>query len=142
MSITSANAILMLSVSGLFSAPQQLQGFATDDMYDAEDLEVGQVMMGIDGKLSAGFVFNEVTWGVTLQADSDSNGLFDQWYAAERVAKEKLRADGQVKLLATGQKWIMTKGYLTNWKPMPPGQKTLKPRKFSMKWESVIPSNA
>ena len=64
-SITSANAIFLLSISGLYSVPQQLQGFAADDIFDVSGVSPGEVMMGVDGKLSGGFVYNPVSMSIS-----------------------------------------------------------------------------
>ena len=81
-SITSANAIIMLTIPDLFPAPQQLQGFAADDVYGVNDLKSAEVLMGVDGKLSGGFVFVPIEWSISFQADSPSLDIFDQWWTA------------------------------------------------------------
>ena len=52
--ITGASAVIMLSVPGLFSTPQQLQGFATDDIFDTAAIASAETLMGVDGNLSGG----------------------------------------------------------------------------------------
>ena len=54
-SITSANAVLTMSISGLFNAPFQLQGFSGEDIYTSGPLAAVETIMGLDGKLSGGF---------------------------------------------------------------------------------------
>jgi hypothetical protein len=68
MSITSSNAILFLGVTNLYATPQQIQGFAADDVYDTEALEVSEASMGVDGILTAGYVNRPVVQSYTLQA--------------------------------------------------------------------------
>ncbi len=140
--ITAANAVLMLSVTGLFPVPQQIQGFAADDVFDTEDLETAEVLMGVDGKLSAGFVFNAVRQGFTLQADSASNTFFEAIYSAERAARDKYFLNGSVLLPAIGRLYTMTSGVLSGYKPIGDAKKVLQPRKFMVTWESVLPANA
>jgi len=139
-SISSANAIIMLSVADLFDTPVQIQGFSADDVFDAPELEVAEHSMGVDGRLSAGFVFREVDWSVTLQADSPSQDFFDEWYNAEQANRDKFQASGTVVLLGPGKKFTMIKGFLKRYKPMPDGKKTLEPRKFGIVWEQIIPA--
>jgi hypothetical protein len=64
-SITAANAIFQLYIPAVFSAPQQLQGFAADDIFDTENQELVQTQMGVDGLLSGGFVFIETKQTIT-----------------------------------------------------------------------------
>lgn len=138
--ITAANAVLTLSVANLFPIPQQIQGFAADDVFDTEDLETAEVSMGVDGKLSAGWVFNPVKQGFTLQADSLSNDFFEAIYAAERAARDKFTLNGSVLLPAVNRLYTMTNGFVQGYKPMSDAKKVLQPRKFMITWESVLPA--
>lgn len=135
--ITSNNAAFTLAIAGLFAVPQQLQGFAADDIFDTEGVEPAETSMGVDGKLSAGLVFAPVKQSVALQADSDSNTLFEAWYAAQKAAGDVYYAQGSVYLPATGRAYVMTRGVLTAYSPMPDAKKTLQPRKYGLTWESV-----
>lgn len=140
--ITAANAVLTLSVTNLFPVPQQIQGFAADDVFDTEDLETAETSMGVDGKLSAGFVFNPVKQGFTLQADSASNDFFESIYAAELAARDKFELNGSVLLPAVGKLYTMTTGYMNGYKPISDAKRTLQPRKFMITWQSVLPAVA
>lgn len=140
MSITSANALLMLGVTGLFPTPQKIQGFATDDIFDTEALEVGETLMGVDGFLSGGFVYNPVVQGFSLMADSPSAKFFDDWVAAERIINDKYTAFGTIYLQATSRKYAMTKGFLVTAPVLPDAKKVLQPRKFTIRWERVLPA--
>jgi hypothetical protein len=136
-SITSASAIYALSIASLFPTPQQLQQFAADDIYDTDDVESVQVLMGVDGHLSGGFVFKEVTQNISLQADSPSNDLFDAWYSAQPTARDVFIANGSVTLISIGRMFTMTRGFLTRYKPMPDGKKVLQPRRYQITWGTV-----
>lgn len=141
-SITSANATILLAIDGVFPIPQQIQEFAADDIFDADPLEAAEVSMGVDGRLSAGFVFVPVKWNITLQGNSQSNNVFDDWYNAQQVIKDTYRASGIVILPAIGRKWVMNNGVLTTYPTMPSAKRTLQPRKFGITWESVSPAVA
>ena len=140
MSLTAANATIMLTVANLFDTPVQLQGFAADDVFDTDTIETAEVSMGVDGNMSAGFVWKEVTQGFSLQADSQSILLFDQWYTAQITNAEVFFANGVILLTAVGKKWSMRKGVLRGYKPIPDAGKILKPQKFNIVWERVIPA--
>ena len=139
-SITSANAVLMLGVSSLFSTPQQIQGFSTDDIFSVDPLESAETMMGVDGFLSAGFVYVPVKQGITLMADSPSNNVFDQWWAAQQQISDLYFANGSITLTALGKKYAMTRGALTTYPPLADAGRTLKPRKFVITWQSILPA--
>lgn len=139
-SITSANAVVMITIPGIFPAPVQLKGFAADDVYDTDSIESAETAMGVDGILSAGFVFVPVNQSYALQADSPSIAFFDAWWAAQQQTRDIYRANGLIMLRAVGKKWTMSRGVLTNYKPLPDAKKLLQPQKFKITWESSFPS--
>lgn len=135
--LTAANAILMLGVDGLYNSPRRLQGFSADDVTDMDALTVGEGSMGVDGRLSAGFVFNSVNQNITLQADSESLDFFENWQQAEVQRREKYVAFGTILIRSTGKRYSMTRGFLMSASVMPAIRKTLQPRRFSLTWERV-----
>lgn len=139
-SITGATSAYLLSVRGLYNAPQPLQGFAADDVFSTEQVQSVETLMGVDGFLSGGFVFTEIKQSISLQADSDSNAIFDNWWASMRAEEDTFIADAVVRLKAIGQKWTMTRGFLTSYPPMPDAKKLLQPRKYQITWNEMSPS--
>lgn len=139
--ITAANAVLMLGVTGLFPTAQKMQQFSADDVFDTEDLETAEVMMGVDGYLAAGISLNPVKQGFTFMADSPSILLFEQTYAQERAQRDKFFLFGSCFLPSVGRLYTMTKGVLSGYKPMPDAKKVLQPRKFTITWQSVLPAS-
>jgi hypothetical protein len=138
--ITSADAVYMLGIPGVFNSPQQLQGFSTEDIFDTEAVDAAQLMMGVDGFLSGGFIFVEFKQTVSLQGDSDSNALFDTWYAAQVAAKQLFPANGTIQLPAIGRSAALTRGFLTSYTPLPDAKKVLQPRKFGITWNKIEPA--
>lgn len=137
-SITSPNAILMLAIVGIYTVPQQLQGFTADDVTDIADINSAELSMGVDGKLSGGFVHVPVQQGIMLQADSDSNDLFDVWHSSQQAAGELFFASGIIRLPSLQKSYALTRGILTGYKPMADVKKTLQPRKYQITWQSVL----
>lgn len=140
--LTSANAAIFLQIAGLFPTPQQLQGFAVDDIFSVEKLNSAEVQMGVDGRFSAGFVFVPVKWNISLMADSESNFLFDQWYTAQQTGRELLPCSGIVLLETLNTKWTLTRGFLTGYPVMPDAKKILESRNFELTFQSITPSPA
>lgn len=138
-SLTAANSIITLTIPGVFSTPQQLQQYSVDDVADVETLVVAETLMGVDGHLSGGYVFNKVKYMYTLQADSPSVFVFDQWKLAQDSQLDTFPANGLLVLKSLGTKWDWTRGFLTEWKPAPDVKKILQPRRFAIEWESVTP---
>lgn len=135
--ITAVNAIITLTIPGVFNQPQQLQQFAVDDVADVDTLTLCEELMGVDGVLSAGYVFNAVKYTFTLQANSPSCFVFDQWKQAQDSAQETFPANGNLLLRSLGTKWSWTRGFLKEYSPAPNVKKILQPRKFGVVWQRV-----
>jgi hypothetical protein len=140
MSITSANAVLTLNLAGLLSAPQQLQGFATDDIFDADQVKLIETQMGVDGILSGGFVYNEKPMNIHLQSNSPSIALFDQWNAAQQQQQDVLPASMTIVLKGLLTAWNCTNGFLTDAPPLPSLGKVIKPRVYRIVWNLITPA--
>jgi len=139
-SITAANAVFLLQIPGVFPIPVQLQGFSADDIFDFDPIASVETLMGVDGVLSGGYVNVAKKQSITLQADSASNTIFDQWQQAQVTALDTIIANGTVWLISIGTKWALTTGFLTDYPPVPGAGKILKPRKYGLTWQSVTPA--
>lgn len=140
--ITSANAVITISVSGVFSTPFQLQGFSADNIYDAPETELVQTSMGVDGRLSGGIVFNPFEQTFMIQADSvDTIRFFETWAGRMRTNKTPYTANGNTRLSSVNRNYVMRKGFLVNAHQIAPGARTLQPRRFTIRWESVTPAS-
>jgi hypothetical protein len=139
-SITSANAVIMLAVPGVFSAPQAIKQFSAEDVFTNDPIQANEVAQGVDGHLAAGFVFNPVAWSVSLMADSPSNAFFDTWYQTMVQNVESYRCNGTIWLKSINKKYDMVNGALTTYRNMSDAARTLRPRAFVITWERVSPS--
>ncbi len=135
--ITSANSVFTLVVAGLFPAPVQLRGYASDKAFTTEAVDLAEVQMGVDGRMTAGFVPNPVKQTVTLQADSPSKDIFTAMIQAMKTAREVFYISGSIALPSTGESFTLTRGILTNAKQIPDAQKVLQPVDYVITWESV-----
>lgn len=138
--ITSANAVYTLQVSDLSIGPTQLQGFSAEDIFTTAPLASAETIMGLDGNLSGGFVFVPVVQNISLQADSSSNAIFEQWWQASQLNKSIYVAQAIIILTAIGSKWTMNNGFLTSFPPIPDAARTLRPRRYAITWNSVSPA--
>ena len=135
--ITSANSVFTLVVAGLFPAPVQLRGYACDKAFTTEAVDLAEVQMGVDGRMTAGFVPNPVKQTITLQADSPSKDIFTAIIQAMKTAREVFYISGSISLPSTGESFALTRGILTNAKQIPDAQKVLQPVDYVITWESV-----
>lgn len=135
--ITSANSVLTLVIAGLFPAPVQLQGYASDKAFTTEAIDLAEVQIGVDGRMTAGYVPNPTKQTITLQADSPSKDIFTALIQAMKTAREVFYISGTLALPSTGESFTLTRGILTNAKQIPDAQKVLQPVDYIITWESV-----
>lgn len=138
--LTSANCILILTVPPLFAVGRRIQGFAMDDIFDADPVDNAETSMGVDGRLSAGYIPAPVSMNIALQADSQSNDFFEDWINYERSAREKLIASGTVLIPSIERKYAMSRGFLRTVQIIPAAKKTLQPRRYKIEWERLSPA--
>lgn len=139
-SITSANAVYLLAVTDLFNVPQPLQGYTADDIFSQDARSMAETNMGMDGKLSAGYVPMAVVQNIMLQANSESCDVFDEWNRQETLTMDKFFAQGTVVLKSIKRRWTLQNGVLTTVSPMPDAARILRPRRFTLTWEKVTPT--
>lgn len=138
--ITSANAKLTLTVRnglGIVVGPFTVQGYASDDAFATEVADSAQALMGVDGRLSGGFTPFPSKQTITLQSDSPSLPLFENWLGAQQALKDMLVADGSLALPSLGKAYALVKGFLTRVTPMPQAKSVLQPVTFEITWETV-----
>lgn len=136
-SITGATAVFQLAIAGLYNSPQQLQGYAADDIFSTPAVASVETMMGADGLMSAGFVYTEKKMSIALQADSDSNTIFETWNDAMQSEEDIFYANGIVMMKALQQKWTLTRGVLTSFSAFPDVKKLIQPRKYEITWNII-----
>jgi hypothetical protein len=135
--ITSANSVFTIVIPGLFPAPVQLHGYASDKAFTTEAIDLAEVQMGVDGRMTAGYTPNPTKQTITLQADSPSKDIFTALIQATKTAREVFYISGSIALPSTGESFTLTRGILTNTKQLPDAQKVLQPMDFVITWESV-----
>ena len=136
--ITSANAAYAIAIANLYPVPQTLQGYAADDMFVTEAVELAETIMGADGKLSAGYIFNPIKQTITIMPDSASLKLFEQWRQAQNTARDVYRCNAVIQLPGISRKYTLSNGVLSSATPIPGARKTLAPVSFTITWEKVI----
>lgn len=136
--ITAATAQFSLAIPGLFNSPILLGGWAADDAFMGEALENAEVVMGVDARMSTGWVPNPVKVALVFQPDSPSIDVMNAWGVAQQGTKEVYIANGSVYIPATTYKYALTKGVLVNWRPLPELKRIIQPQRYELTFESVI----
>ncbi|MGS1010126.1 phage tail fiber protein [Achromobacter anxifer] len=138
--LTSANSVLMLAVSGVFPVPQKIEGYASDNAFTFDAAQPAQVTMGVDGRMSAGYVPVPRVQTITIQPDSPSMRVFEIWMAAGETAREVFYANGTLSLPSIDRKYTLTRGVLTRIPPAPDAKAMLQPMAFQITWQNVSPA--
>jgi len=143
-SITSANAKLTLTVrnnAGIVVGPFTVEGYAQDAAFGVEAVDAAEVIMGVDGKLSGGFLPQPTRFTVSLMANSPSVALFEAWNSAQKVLGDVLVADGFVAAPSLGKAYALVKGFLSRLTPMPTARKSFsEPMVYELTFESSTPA--
>lgn len=134
LTITSANAVYMLAIDGVFPVPQQLQGWGVDEAFDTEMADIAEVQLGVDGLAVSGWIPRLTKQTVTLLAASGSFSIFETWVAAMDQAREVLYASGTILLPSVGRKYSLPQGTLTRYPALPNVKKVLQQRQFEITW--------
>ena len=135
--ITSANASFSLSVPGVFAVPIPIEGFATDDAFDTDNVSPTETLMGVDGVLSGGHTPYPVKLKFVLQADSPSNLFMDQWRQAMDAVNETFPCNATIIAPSIGKVYTFTAGHLTGVMPTPQGKKVLNPQTYEITFQAV-----
>lgn len=138
--ITSANSVLYLAVAGVFPIAQKIEGYATDDAFAFEAVQPAQAVMGVDGRMSAGYTPFMSIQTISIQADSPSLIVFEAYLAAMKTAREVFYCKGTLGIPSTNRKYAMSRGVLTQISPAPTARTLLQPRTFQITWQDVSPA--
>lgn len=138
--LTSANSVLYLAVAGVFPVAQKIEGYATDDAFAFEAVQPAQAVMGVDGRMSAGYTPFMSIQTISIQADSPSLRVFEAYLAAMKTAREVFYCSGTLAVPSTDRKYAMSRGVLTQISPAPTARTILQPRTFQITWQDVSPA--
>lgn len=124
--LTVANSSLIITVEGLYPSGVRLEGYAADNVFETAAVENAEIVMGVDGKLSAGYVFNPIQFTVNLQADSPSLDVFESIWQREASTRDKLRVGFSAALPSTNKRYVLRDGFFQSYQA-PQAQRTLQP---------------
>lgn len=138
--ITSADGVLLIGSQDFALATFQVQGFMADAAWAFDESEIAQHVRGVDGKLSGGFVYSDLPFTISLQADSNAIDVFDSIVLASKANKTIYRLSGVLTLNSLGKSFTMTRGILTRYTPGPTGQRVLQGSTYQIQWEEILPT--
>lgn len=138
--ITAANSVYTLVIPGFVDSPQRLQGYSADAAFDTEEVEAAEIVLGVDGGMSIGWLPTLTMQTISLMPDSPSSDLFEDWDQASRARREVYTANGVITLPGSQKTYTMIRGVLSRTARIPGVRKTLQARGFRITWQSVTPS--
>ena len=138
--LTNANSILTLAVADLDIGPVQLQGFGTNDMFDTTAIKSAEVMVGVDGVKSQGYIAFLVPFKFTLQADSLSIDVMDAIQEAQEAAQETYELSMSLSAPGLGKLWTFINGTITEFKKTPKGEKLMQAQSYEVTFGKMISS--
>lgn len=136
--ITSADSTFVISSADFALAATILEGYAADAAFAMDNADTAETSLGVDGKLSAGWVPRSYNQTITLQADSSSRALIDLLVAGQDAARTVFRLNGVITLPGNQYTYSLSRGVLKNYTAVPTAQRTLQPMTFVIEWEKVI----
>jgi hypothetical protein len=139
-SITSANSVFTITVPGLFDAPVQLQGYSAEKAWSSDQQGLTESQIGVDGRKTAGYVFNQVRQTVALQADSPSKAIFKAIVQAMQSTRDVYYLQCDISLPSTGEAFTGLQGTIEDWKAIPDAGRVLQPMDFVIAWGSLQPT--
>lgn len=138
--ITSANATVMVTVKGLLNTPYQLEGWSVDKAWDTAAVVVTESKIGVDGRKTAGLVYNPIKQTFSFLADSPSVKFFEFVNSKQRSNGDVYYISATVTINATGQSYTCNKGTLEDYNSVASAGKVLGDREFSISWGSITSS--
>ena len=136
--LTSANSVFTLTVAPLYPVPVRIQGYAADDMFASEEVEMVETSMGADGHLSGGYTPYKVPLEFTLQADSASNIVMDLIADYQDMQREVLVFSASIMIPSLSMVYVFSNGYFRKSSPMSSAKKTMQPRKFGFEFNNIL----
>lgn len=151
MDITSANSSFRLTpqlsssvLSGLLPALAgigfEVVGYASDDAFATDSVDVVEARKGVDGRASFGYTPYLTKQTITLQADSPTISIFETLLGAMNTLRQPILMDGQLGLPSVGRTYALITGALTRSTPIAPAKKVLEPVTYEITWDAVQPS--
>jgi hypothetical protein len=137
--ITSADSSFVLSSSDFALIATSITGYAADAAFAFDEVVTAEMIQGVDGISSAGWLPRLYPQTIHLQADSDSRSVFDLIVATQDAAKTVYRLGGVITIPGLGMSYVLGRGVLTGYPPMAAVNKTLAPAEYKITWESVLP---
>jgi hypothetical protein len=133
--ITSADAIVALSISDVFPVPQIIEKFSVDSSFMSEAIKFSENRLGVDGEMAKGKIYSILPITLSLMPDSPSIDIFNMW-ANYLIKHDAVDATLVITLLSTGYVYTLEQGSLVEAKLIPDGKKVLEAQDYKIEFPS------
>ncbi|RKS87332.1 hypothetical protein DES39_0552 [Orbus hercynius] len=133
--ITAASVIVTLVADELYPTGRVIEGFAEDSLRSLDDLVRTESVMGVDGKLSVGFVYYPVNLTLHLMPDQDGYTVFENIAQVQNTLVAPIYLSMTIVDVSLKRKYTLTKGALTSFAAMPNANRLMQPVDAAMVFE-------
>ncbi len=134
LTITSANAVLLLGIDSIYPTPVQIQEFGVDDAFTTSQVPATETQVGVDGYGVAGYIPRAPEMTIRLLASSASLIVFENWVAQMDQLQEVLYANANIRLPSVSRSYTCYKGSLMGVSSLADARKVLQNREFHIQW--------
>jgi len=138
--ITSANSQLLIGVTNIYPVAQLMQGYMADAAFGVEAIDFAELVMGVDGILSGGWIPQMNPQTISIMPNSPSSGFFETWLQAQNAAQDLFLAFGTLQMPSIGTKYTLQNGFLVKGMPHPEGRTVLQGRGWGITWNTITPA--
>lgn len=124
---TAASVIVTLVADELYPTGRNIEGFAEDALRDLESVVRNEATMGVDGKLSVGFVYYPTNITFHLMPDQDGYSVFEMIAQVQQTLVAPIFLSMTIVDPGLKRKYTLTKGALLNWVQMPNANRVMQP---------------
>ena len=142
LTITSANAVVIITVPQVFPNGVQLQKFGVDDAFTVDVVDATETQVGVDGYGVAGYVPRSPRMTIRLLASADVDyTVFETWIAQQDLIGDVIYASMTIALPSVNRKYTCYQGSLRGISTMPDARRVLANREFHIQWlpQGTIP---
>ena len=140
LNISSANAALTCIVPNFYPQGFEVDDYAANDMFNTDGITNAELVMGADGKLHAGQIFNLFPFSITLSPTSAAGFKIEDWFTYELTTGAKMECNMVLILASIKRKYNLIDGVLVSFSQLPSGARILQPRTASFAFRSIVGS--
>lgn len=136
--VTSADAVLYMTIDGLYPQGFKLEQFGQDAVAQMADDIFAETRMSVDGHMVAGYVDQIKPVTLTFEPSSPTIPYLRNLQEVTRAERKPYPVMLMVTLPSVGRTYTFVNGVLKQGKQMPDIGKTLQPVQFVFDFERVV----